>query len=124
MMGPRTLIENAHGGAGADRIIGNSVHNVLIGGAGNDRITGYAGNDRFVFAGHFGRDAITDFDAGAALTDVIAIAHTLLGSFNAVKHHASVVNHHVVIAVDASDKITLGNVHHIGDLSANDFVFI
>lgn len=54
-------IENAIGGGGNDRIIGNSVANVL---------TGNAGADTFVFdnAGISGADRITDFGT----TDVIA----------------------------------------------------
>ena len=84
MNGPRTLIENARGGGGGDRIIDNSLHNVIVGGAGNDVETGAGAGDRFVFAGAFGHDKITDFAAGAALSDVIAINHALLGSFAAV----------------------------------------
>jgi hypothetical protein len=39
-------IENASGGSGANRLIGNEVPNVLSGGSGNDTISGEAGNDR------------------------------------------------------------------------------
>jgi serralysin len=41
----RSLIENAYGGAGNDRIIGNSASNVLIGNNGNDYIKGGDGLD-------------------------------------------------------------------------------
>lgn len=37
---PRSLIENAIGGAGNDTIIGNTADNVLVGGSGNDRLEG------------------------------------------------------------------------------------
>jgi len=40
-----TIIENAIGGSGADRIFGNDVANRLDGGAGNDIIEGGAGDD-------------------------------------------------------------------------------
>lgn len=68
----RSLIEDATGGSGADRLTGNQVANVLRGGVGNDTLTGREGNDtlvggagadRFVFATRGdGRDTITDFD--------------------------------------------------------------
>ena len=44
------IIENAVGGAGADRIVGNEVGNRLAGGRGSDRIDGGGGGDTFVFA--------------------------------------------------------------------------
>lgn len=40
-----TVIENATGGSGADRIIGNGAANRLLGGGGNDTISGGAGAD-------------------------------------------------------------------------------
>jgi Ca2+-binding RTX toxin-like protein len=42
-----TRIENATGGAGADRLIGNSLANVLDGGGGNDTMIGGDGNDTY-----------------------------------------------------------------------------
>lgn len=45
---PRSLIENAIGGAGDDSIIGNAAANHLLGGAGNDTLDGGAGIDRLV----------------------------------------------------------------------------
>lgn len=39
------VIENATGGSGNDRIIGNDVNNILAGGLGNDTLYGGAGND-------------------------------------------------------------------------------
>lgn len=43
-----TVIENAIGGRGNDRIIGNAADNVIEGGLGNDTINGGAGNDTAV----------------------------------------------------------------------------
>lgn len=54
------MIENATGGAGADRLIGNGGNNRLDGGAGNDTLIGGGGADRLM-AGE-GRDS---FDGGA-----------------------------------------------------------
>ena len=45
---PRSLIENAIGGSGDDRITGNSAGNRLDGGAGADRMAGGAGDDWYV----------------------------------------------------------------------------
>jgi Ca2+-binding RTX toxin-like protein len=59
------VIENALGGFGSDRLIGNAADNVLTGGFGSDTLTGGAGNDTFqdTVAGHSG-DTITDFGVG------------------------------------------------------------
>lgn len=45
-IGPKTVIENATGGSGNDRLVGNSVSNTLNGSAGADRLDGGGGNDR------------------------------------------------------------------------------
>lgn len=46
-----TVIENAIGGSGADRIIGNAADNRITGGLGSDTIDGGAGNDTVIFSG-------------------------------------------------------------------------
>ncbi len=51
-----TVIENAIGGSGNDRIDGNSSDNHIQGMAGNDRISGHGGNDRL--DGGAGRDVV------------------------------------------------------------------
>lgn len=51
-----TWIENAIGGGGHDRMVGNDAANGLIGGAGDDRIWGLAGNDGL--AGQDGADQL------------------------------------------------------------------
>ena len=50
-----TLIENAIGGKGNDRISGNSADNILIGGAGADHLTGNGGFNTFSY--HFSCDS-------------------------------------------------------------------
>jgi Ca2+-binding RTX toxin-like protein len=52
---PRSLIEDAVGGAGADTITGNQADN---------RLTGGPGRDTFAFAGAFGHDRVLDFRQG------------------------------------------------------------
>ncbi len=43
-----SLIENANGGSGGDRIVGNELGNVLRGNSGNDTLTGLGGNDTII----------------------------------------------------------------------------
>jgi len=46
-----SLIENAIGGSGADRLTGNAADNKLTGGGGNDILDGRAGTDTAVYSG-------------------------------------------------------------------------
>jgi serralysin len=71
---PRSLIENAVGGAGSDVITGNAAANRLDGGAGNDQIRGGAGADVLVGGQGFdrlwggaGNDALYSGSKGGAL---------------------------------------------------------
>ncbi|MBE1282245.1 MAG: protease [Rhodobacteraceae bacterium] len=57
---PRSLIENAIGGTGNDRIQGNAAANKLTGGNGNDRLEGAAGND--ILSGGRGLDRLDGGD--------------------------------------------------------------
>ena len=74
-----TVIENAIGGSGADRIIGNSANNAISGRGGTDVLTGGLGTDTFqgTRAGLNG-DVITDFSRG----DRIVIADAALAGFS------------------------------------------
>jgi Ca2+-binding RTX toxin-like protein len=97
-------IENATGGAGNDRLVGNDVANrlsgragndaidggagddVLIGGAGKDTLTGGAGNDvfRYEAAGDspvgVNRDVITDFAEGDLIDLTAAGGRSFIGN--------------------------------------------
>jgi serralysin len=53
----RSLIENAIGGRGSDRLWGNIADNTLVGGKGNDRSFGLDGDD--VLRGNAGNDTLT-----------------------------------------------------------------
>jgi serralysin len=80
-IGPETLIENATGGTGKDKIIGNSLANVLAGGGGKDTLTGGEGPDSFLFdvkPSSGNRDTIIDFTVGS---DIIRLAQ---GVFSAL----------------------------------------
>jgi serralysin len=68
---PRSLIENALGGAGDDTIIGNSADNRLEGRGGNDQLFGNDGNDAFYFTSDF--SALDRVDGGAGANDQIGL---------------------------------------------------
>ena len=94
-------IENAVGGLGSDRIIGNELANtlrggrgidILSGGAGADTLTGGFGADGFIFAGGFGRDRINDFNL---LDDLISLSSNLWGG--AAKTAVEVLNQFGVV---------------------------
>lgn len=70
-----TIIENATGGAAADRLIGNAVANTLNGGAGNDTLEGGRGNDIYIVAQTGDRVV----ESGGAGTDTVrsTITYTL-----------------------------------------------
>ncbi len=62
----RSLIENAIGGGGNDKIFGNTGNNQLVGNAGKDTINGLAGQDQLLgggggdtMNGGFGNDTLT-----------------------------------------------------------------
>jgi Ca2+-binding RTX toxin-like protein len=57
---PRSLIEMAIGGSGADRIVGNAAANTLIGNAGNDDLAGVWASDAL-----YGGDGNDRLDGGA-----------------------------------------------------------
>jgi serralysin len=50
---PASLIENAVGGSGADKLTGNIANNGLKGGSGNDVLDGATGTDTAVYTGTF-----------------------------------------------------------------------
>lgn len=77
----RSLIENAHGGAAGDTIVGNQGGNTLNGGLGKDVLTGGTGKDTFVFdtrPSAANLDHIKDFKA---VDDTIRLENTGTGLF-------------------------------------------
>jgi serralysin len=74
-----TVIENAIGGSGSDRIIGNAVNNAISGRGGIDVLTGGLGTDTFQGSrAELNGDLITDFSRG----DRIILADATLGGFS------------------------------------------
>jgi hypothetical protein len=104
----RDLID---GGQGDDVISAGSGDDVMAGGAGDDVLTGGGGADRFVFAGEFGDDLVTDFSRsqGDAL-EFRGFGETL-DAFDELPW--SVVNQSVVIDLHALNggAVTLAGVN-------------
>jgi serralysin len=70
------IIENATGGGGRDKIIGNIVANVLNGGAGTDTMSGGAGNDTYVV--NLAADTVTEpIGGGTDLVRTTAASYAL-----------------------------------------------
>jgi hypothetical protein len=82
-----SLIENAIGGSGADKLYGNAAANKLTGGAGNDVLDGRAGTDTAVYSG-----AQTDYswaqnaDASWTVTDLRSGAPTGIDSLRNIEY--------------------------------------
>ncbi|MHC5674092.1 calcium-binding protein [Nostoc sp.] len=76
ILSANNVIENATGGTGNDRLIGNALNNTLIGGGGNDQLQGVAGNDTYSFLANtaLGTDTITETTTGG--TDTIDFSGT------------------------------------------------
>ena len=110
-----------NGGVGNDRLNGGAGNDTLTGGTGNDVLTGGAGKDMFVFVKNGGADTVTDFDAGAARTDVLKLDNAVLKNFSAVLAHAEDVAAGVMIDY-GNGSILLKGVD-VNDLHANDFFF-
>ena len=78
-IGEKTVIENAVGGRGNDRIIGNSADNVLTGGAGADTLVGGGGWNTFKFnafsdSTRANADLLLDFKTGQDKIDLSQMA--------------------------------------------------
>ncbi|NWA64997.1 M10 family metallopeptidase C-terminal domain-containing protein, partial [Pseudomonas reactans] len=75
----KTVIENAIGGSGNDRIIGNKADNILVGGAGADHLEGAGGWNTFKYnaASDSTRDSadlLLDFTTGKDIIDLSAMS--------------------------------------------------
>lgn len=116
-----SLIENATGGSGADRLTGNQAGNLLRGQAGDDWITGLAGDDRL--DGGSGADTLI----GGTGNDTFIVDHA---ADVVVEHHNEgldtvVVETTMVIALPVGvERLVMGETgrHGIGNSSANQLL--
>jgi serralysin len=116
-------IENAIGGSGNDRLIGNAVANRLDGRAGNDTLTGNAASDVFVFWDGYGSDTITDFVITGATDDEIDVSGlTLVSTFDDILGYASQVGANAVFNFGSGLVLTLWDVA-VTSLTYDDFWF-
>jgi Ca2+-binding RTX toxin-like protein len=110
--GANTLIANA----GIDRLIGNGGNDRLDGGRGNDVLTGGSGADRFVFAGNWGTDTITDFQNG--------LDHIEIETGSSGQAQLSIVDAGADVRVSFLNTVILiKNVAHTA-IEASDFIFV
>lgn len=127
------VIEDAVGGRGADRILGNAADNRLrgaagadhvAGGAGNDLLTGNAGADRFIFGAGDGRDRITDFTPGQ---DRLLLSDDLWGggamTAGAVLFEFASLRRGGVVLDFGADEIALAGVTQIAGLEDSLLIF-
>ena len=125
--GTDTLInfENVLGGAGNDTLSGNALANriegnvgndLLSGAAGNDALLGGAGNDTYQFARTDGQDVITDTDATAGNSDVLAFQTGVANDQLWFKHSA---NDLVVSVIGTTDQVTIKDWYVSGASTLN-----
>ena len=139
ILSANNVIENATGGTGNDRLIGNGLNNTLIGGNGNDTLqggngddqllggvgndvlTGGAGKDKYLFQSNgvfntsLGIDFITQFQAGQ---DQIVLSKT---TFNTVTN--SVGQALTDFAVVTNDQFVNASKAHIVFSQGSDKLF-
>ena len=106
---PASLIENATGGSGNDKIFGNIANNTFHGNGGNDTLEGFAGadtlyggkgHDKFVFEAladstvkGFGRDTIKDFSHADDIVLKAIDANTHMRGNQAFTFHSNFTHH-------------------------------
>ena len=122
----RSLIEDAVGGSGNDKLSGNVVGNHLIGKSGNDKFYGFQGNDiyeggggsdLFVFRKGWDHDRIDSFGAG----DRINLESYRFSSVNEALSHAVNDGKDVVFSFGDGDVLRVAGMHE-GDFHHNDFI--
>ena len=117
------------GGADNDTIIAGAGADTITGGTGDDLLRGKSGPDTFVFEDGHGNDTIEDF---RATNDAERIDFSGLSTINSLADldvasatlgAATQVGADVVIDTGSGNSILLTGVT-LGDLDANDFIFV
>jgi VCBS repeat-containing protein len=99
----------------------NATH-TFVSTSGNDNFTGTSGADNFVFASHFGKDVISNFQPGTDHIDLSAVVTTdHVDTWMANHVTASGTNAADTLITIGNDSITLHNVSAT-NLHANDFI--
>jgi RTX calcium-binding nonapeptide repeat (4 copies) len=117
------------GSSDADFLDGSGGHDTINGAGGADTITGGPGDvltgggtgdgDQFVFGRNFGKNIITDFQAG----DTIQLPHSMFHNFAAVKAHEHVDSHHHLVIAEGTSSITFLTLHHARSLTHGEVMF-
>jgi hypothetical protein len=105
---------NGTGNSAANRILGNTLDNILTGGGGDDV---------FAFLDASGADRITDFNVTGQGNDKIDLSgrSTHLAFADLITNHSTNVSGNAVITLDAQSSITIvGKL--VSDLQASQFV--
>lgn len=111
------------GGRGDDVLIGRAGSDVFRGGAGNDTMTGAFNGDKYFFAGDFGNDVITDFEANNINEKLNFVAVDTIESLeDLLVNHASQDGDSVVISDGNGNSVTLEGVL-LSDLDESNLVF-
>jgi hypothetical protein len=82
-----------------------------------------ASNDTFIYKGNFGNEEISGFVASGASHDTIDFGTSDFANFTLLQKHMVQVGTDVVIRLDTTDAITLGNTS-LANLVAPDFKFV
>ncbi|MEN9896143.1 MAG: hypothetical protein RIR97_1995, partial [Pseudomonadota bacterium] len=123
------------GGLGSDTLYGNQGNDTLDGGYGNDTLAGNEGNDtltggsgldRFVFTERrFGKDVITDFDAGgeSSTADILVFNKSIVKDFGTLFSKMTQSGSDTIITISKDNTVTLKNFNK-DNLHFNDVRFI
>ena len=107
-------------GSSGQADIGSTHRDSIVSSPGNDIMAGGSGQDTFIFAASFGKDAITDFRSSGYNHDIVQLSKSVFDNFADVLSHATQSGHDVVIAGNAGDTLTLKQTA-LSDLHKSDF---
>ncbi|RFD23893.1 peptidase [Pseudomonas sp. GL93] len=108
-----TLIENAIGGKGNDRISGNRADNVLIGGAGADHLTGNGGFNTFSYqlacdSPRDNADLLLDFTTGKDKIDLRKMSENAQVRLNYVNEYGNRPGDTIIVHNPITNRYLLG----------------